>query len=441
MRINRITYCVFLLLLPTLAQARVLPVLLTLYEGESSVLTAASVERIAVGNAEMVGSSLLADGEIVLTADKVGETNMQVWFKDGHREQVSLVIVESNGYREVNEVRELLKDVAGINIRAIGRRVIVDGNLHPRDMARVEMVQKRYTNMLVLAQPISDFAQKMIYFDVRIMEFNKDDVEELGINWSTSIDGPTLRHTETYSSNEFFRGSDTGTDPLAGVVGLAPLAGLKSNATPDLQGQSLTYWGLVTEITSRINFLEATGSALTLASPRLSTRSGGKAKLTVGGQVPVVTTSLNGPSVEYKDFGILLEIQPNLDPYGNLIANISSEVSQIDRSNQVQGFPGFLTRKTDNDVTMKPGETLVLAGLITREDQQSFDKVKFLGDIPILGKLFQSKSYSGGKTELVVFITPQVLTDLVTGPNRKELDRAEAMIQEFSKRVGEDILD
>ncbi|MFT5575170.1 MAG: pilus assembly protein CpaC [Bermanella sp.] len=423
-------------LIPDVLAARSLPSMLTLYEGESKVLTANNVERIAVGKAEMVGSTILESGEIVLTADAVGETNMQVWFKSGSREQVSLVIVESNGYRELTEVQQLLSGVAGIEIRAVGRRVVVDGNLHERDLERVSMVQKRYANMLVLAQPISEFAQKMIYFDVKIMEFNKDDVEELGINWSTSIEGPNLRHARTVNQNNFFRGSNTqGTDPLAALVGV-PATGLGGQ-----QSKSLTYWGLVSEITSRINFLERNGSALTLASPRLSTRSGGKAKLTVGGQVPVVSSSSNGTTVEYKDFGIMLEISPALDPYGNLLASVSTEVSQLDKANQVQDFPAFRTRHTDNDVAMKPGETLVLAGLITREEQSSYEGIKWLKDIPILGKLFESKSYKGGKTELVVFITPTVMEDLASGVNRKELDRGRQLMGEFADSLSDGLLE
>ncbi len=426
-----------LMLVPGVSVARSLPAMLTLYEGESKVLTAKNVERIAVGKAEMVGSTILESGEIVLTADEVGETNMQVWFNGGSREQVSLVIVESNGYRELTEVQQLLSGVAGIEIRAVGRRVVVDGNLHERDLERVSMVQKRYANMLVLAQPISDFAQKMIYFDVKVMEFNKDDVEELGINWSTSIEGPTLRHTSTDNRNDYFRGSNQAGDPLAGVVGVPgnPL-GLAA-----LQGKSLTYWGLVSEVTSRINFLEKNGSALTLASPRLSTRSGGKAKLTVGGQVPVVTTTTNGPSVEYKDFGVLLEISPALDPYGNLIASVSTEVSQLDKANQVGAYPAFRTRHTDNDVAMKPGETLVLSGLITREEQDSYEGIKWLKDIPILGRLFESKSFKGGKTELVVFITPTVMEDLGSGVNRKELDRGRMLMSEFADSLSDGLLE
>jgi pilus assembly protein CpaC len=294
------------------------------------------------------------------------------------------------------------------------------------------MVQKRYSNILVLAQPVSDFSQKMVYFDVKVMEFNKDDVEQLGINWQTSINGPALVHTATPNSNPFFRGQNPAADfkdPLsAGVLGA-------------LQRGPLTHWGIATAISSSIDFLERNGSAMTLASPRLSARSGGKAKLNVGGQIPVITSSPAGQTVSYKDFGIILEIEPKLDPYGNLVAGVTTEVSQVDQANSVGGQPAFRTRKTNNDVSMKLGQTLVLAGLITREHQVNYAKVKWLGDIPILGALFRSKGFKGGKTELVVFITPRIMQDLASGINRTELDRADRMMGEFAKVIGEGLME
>src|SRR5690606_23934155 len=100
-------------------------------------------------------------------------------------------------------------------------------------------------------------------------------------------------------------------------------------------------FGIVTDITSRINLLEQTGSALVLASPRLSARSGGSADLTVGGEVPVVTSSLSGSSVEYKDYGVILGVEPTLDLYGNIVARISVSISQLDLAQSVGGQPAF----------------------------------------------------------------------------------------------------
>ena len=79
--------------------------------------------------------------------------------------------------------------------------------------------------------------------------------------------------------------------------------------------------------------------------------------------------------------------------------------------------------------------------MITNEEQYSYDKVKWLADIPILGKLFQSKTFSGGETELVIFVTPRIMNNLQDGINREELERADSLIEKFEEQRGGGLLD
>ncbi len=431
-----------------------LPEMLTLYQGESKVVEVDDITRIAVGKSTVVSSTILKNGEVVFTADEVGETNMQVWFGDGSREEVSVIVVESNSLREITEIKELLSDVAGIKIKAVGRRLVIEGNVMARDLERINIVKQRYPNVLVLAQEGNEFMEEMIYFDVRVTEFNSDDMENLGIAWDTSISGPTGTYRKEWRGDNY----TAGTGPLADIsntglgldvdtgnfdpdnnnsgYGVAEIAALLS-----AQKTGITTWGIASSVASRISFLEHTGSAVTLASPRLSTRSGGSAELQVGGQVPVVTTSVNGPSVQYKDYGIILNVEPKLDLYGNIAAKVMTEVSQLDVANSVGGYPALKSRKTENDIRLKPGETLVLSGLLTQEDAKSVDKVKWLADIPILGELFKSKSFSQKKTELVIFLTPTVMGDLSQGINQVEVERSKKFMKTFDESISEGLVD
>ncbi|MCW1938462.1 type II and III secretion system protein [Pseudomonas sp. MDMC_285] len=195
-------------------------------------------------------------------------------------------------------------------------------------------------------------------------------------------------------------------------------------------------WGIASEISSRINLLEKNGSALTLASPRLSARSGGKAELTVGGQVPVVTSSINGPSVEYKDFGILLNIAPQLYGSDQIATHVLAEISQLDKANQVGEYPAFKTRRTENEVQLKVGETLVLSGLVTEDSQITREGIVFLKDVPIIGTLFSNKSGKGNRTELVIFITPRLLTPGAGNPTEQELQRQQRMVDQYQAAYG-----
>ncbi|MGJ8671228.1 MAG: type II and III secretion system protein family protein, partial [Oceanococcus sp.] len=355
------------------ADGRVLQPMLVLYQGEARVIEAPNVDRIAIGKTDIVSATLLKNGEIVLTADAAGETNMQVWFSNGQKESVLINIVPTNGSREKVEIKYLLGDVPGIKITTLGRRMVIDGNLDARDLERVNKVKERYPDMLILAREKTEYEQQMVYFDVRVTEFDRDKTEELGINWSKSLAGPTLGYVAAWSQ----RG-----DALADFAGNSPNLGtfddFKGNG-----GQEGFFWGVGSELTSIIDLLEQTGASITLSQPRLSTRSGGSASLTVGGEIPVVTSSLNGSSVEYKDYGIILAVTPKLDTYGNIVAKVSVSVSQLDLANAIEGQPAFKKRATENDVKLKPGETLVLSGLITREEQVTYNKLKWLGDIPI----------------------------------------------------------
>lgn len=474
------------------AQANTLPTALVLYDGDVRVLKAPGVERVAVGNIDLISATLLKNEEVVLTAQQDGETTVHFWFEDGSREQMSVVVAKGNGYRQLPELRAMLSGISGvrlrtvgrqvvidgrvsaeqlvqikdavkpygdnvivlaeeqagaatksdaaevlhevqamlghipgINIKAVGRQIVIDGSLDQVDLNRIELVKKSYPDVLVLAQLTSEYDAPMVYFDVRITEFAKDDVEELGVNWSTTINGPTLAFNADGGSNNMYRGqfpSTSGTfDRLNATVG-----GVSPHA----------YWGVASELTSRINLLEKNGSALTLASPRLSARSGGKAQLTVGGEVPVVTSSISGPSVEYKDFGILLSIEPKLYGTDQVATKVAAEISQLDKANQVGEYPGFKTRRTENDVQLKVGETLVLSGLVTEDSQTSFEGIVWLKDLPFLGALFRNKSFKGNRTELVIFITPRLLTNTPDSVSAEEMKRQQSMVERYQRSAG-----
>jgi pilus assembly protein CpaC len=154
-----------------------------------------------------------------------------------------------------------------------------------------------------------------------------------------------------------------------------------------------------------------------------------------------VTSSISGSSVEYKDYGVMLGIEPNLDLYGNITARVDVSISQLDLAQAVGGQPAFKKRSTGNDVKLRPGETLVLSGLITREEQMTYSDVKWLAKLPIIGWLFRSKSFTSGETEMVIFITPRVMENLAEGDNREMLERAEKMVETHRAFVNKGLLD
>ena len=368
---------------------------LELFVGQVHVLPAKNVTRIVVGNTSVLSTSVIENGKALLLPEKPGQTNVVLWDNRGKTFNYDVIVSASDQYREKLEVSKLLGDEPDIDIRTVGGRVVISGETDAVTLQKIEALKTIYPTMLSLVQKTSDFNQEMIYLDLQIVEFNSNALKNLGINWSGGAAGPAVG-----SAKFFHESGGLGFDApnATGIVGTAPL-------------DSYNFFGIATAVTSTLNYLYTNGDAVLIAEPRLSARSGGKADFLAGGEVPVVTTSLNGTNVEYKPFGIKLEFEPLTDGKGGIVARVDTEVSSIDASTSVAGQPpSFRTRRTGTDVRLSENQTLVISGLVTSETGESIDKVAGLGDIPILGHLFRSKQFRESKTELVIFVTPHLVS-------------------------------
>jgi pilus assembly protein CpaC len=172
-----------------------------------------------------------------------------------------------------------------------------------------------------------------------------------------------------------------------------------------------TYLGLQTTITSVLNFLVSSGDAYTLADPKLSCRSGGTADFLAGGEVPIPVTNTTGQaSVTFKPYGVKFAISPVVSDSGMIAASVSTELSAIDSTLTVDNIPGFVTRRTSTDVSLRDGQTLVLSGLLNDNANRAIDKVAGLGSLPILGPLFRSKEFQKNESDLVITVTPHFIS-------------------------------
>ncbi len=188
---------------------------------------------------------------------------------------------------------------------------------------------------------------------------------------------------------------------IVGRLGLYP-AGQGNEVVLNLQSPE-------SAMSFQLNTLFRTGKARMLAKPKLICGSGESAKFMVGGEIPIVHESTGSFTVEYKPFGIMLDIEPVADSRGNITAKIKTEVSEPDWAQAVKGYPAFITRRVETRVTMTEGSTLILSGLYSHKMSKSIHKFPLLGHIPILGELFKSRAYQREKSHLVVFITTRTV--------------------------------
>ncbi|MCD6500097.1 MAG: pilus assembly protein N-terminal domain-containing protein [Deltaproteobacteria bacterium] len=287
------------------------------------------------------------------------------------------------GYRPsaVQEINQILTKAGLTTVRAtlIAGMVFLEGAVGSKtEMAKVNKVIQ--TLNLRVNNLVSIGKGRQVLVEVKFVEMQRSRHINFGLQLPAAI---------------------TGMGSIIGNIPLYPAGGSSVNLqlqTPD------------SAMTVQLNTLFQTGKARLLAKPKLVCGSGEKAKFMVGGEVPIVHEAVGSFNVEYKPFGIMLNIEPVADSRGNITAKLKAEVSEPDWTHAIKGYPAFITRRVETKVTMKEGSTLILSGLYSHKMSKSIFKFPLLGHIPILGELFKSRDYQREKTSLVVFITTRTIT-------------------------------
>jgi pilus assembly protein CpaC len=376
---------------------------LLLYVGEARVLNEPDIRRMAVGNGRVLDVKILGTQQLLILAETDGQSTIHLWHRDGTENDYSVNVVPADTGRLLSEVRAVIGDNPNIVARVVGDKIILDGqDLNSEEASRLAEIEKRYPQVVNLISHVG--MERMVETDVRIMEFKKSTLTQLGIQWqNTNITGPNV-----------------------GVVG-SVVKGTGFASVPFSAS-----FGIQTAITSAINIAVNKGDAVALSEPRLICKSGGSSKFLAGGEVPIpLVGSFGETSVQFKPYGVKLEVEPEVSNSGVIHLKAFTELSAIDKSVSVDGIPGFITRRTETEVNLRADETLVISGLFDGSSNRTLDKVPGIADIPVLGELFKSRDFQHNRTELVMFLTPHIVSADSAG-NREALklgekQRAEAV--------------
>lgn len=370
-----------------------------IFTGDTLVLDVDAV-RVAVGNGRVLSVVQVEGSKLLVMGETAGVSAVHVWTRDGGHRRYVFEVLEFNGEALFRQVQRLLTGTRQVSVRLAGDRIVLEGQrVSEGDHERVAAIIKAYPGR------VFDFIDRvgwdaMIHLQVSILEVRHSAMNSLGIRWDNVLQGPA--------------------------------ANVNSAGDPGRHG----YLDWSARLGSTIDLLRQRGEARIVAEPTLSCRSGGEAHFVAGGELPVPVTNGQGtPNVEYHEYGVILDVKPVADDAGNVYARVETEVSDIDRSVQVLGVPGILKRHSNTEVNVRAGETIVIAGLVDRSS--NFDKhgLPLLGAIPGISPLFQSHSREIKDSELVVLITPHIVTARpATGdspdPGMQQLDRADHMLND-----------
>lgn len=311
----------------------------TLGEGEQKVLSfPATLEKVAISNPDVAGVSVSDDRELLLTAKTRGTAVLSVWLS-GRDEPLRAPVVVASTLGE--------KLAFGTQVQT----------------------------------------------DIRIVEVNRNELNELGMYYAKLFDGGRLGAS--------FAAPDSVVPGFGGAGGIA--------------ANGFNFFRFGSSSLSVLSALESGGFAYTLAEPSLVTLSGQSATFLSGGEFPIpVRSDEDGIQVEFKQFGVSLSLTPTVINENQIILRVAPEVSDLDPSAGVTTggitIPGLRVRRTETTVSMGPGETFIISGLVSRSTFSNSDRIPGLGNLPILGALFRSDRVAREDRELIMVVTPRLVT-------------------------------
>jgi pilus assembly protein CpaC len=357
------------------------------------------IKRLAFANGALVDAQAIGPKEVLINGKAPGETSLIIWQDDGTRLIYDLAVRVSP--QRLNAVRQqIARDYpdADINVTFDNDTAFVRGTVkNVTDAERVMAIVGTMAKAVNLLKVEIPAVEPQVLLKVRFANVDRSVQTTLGVNWA---------------STAFNQTTTIGTGPSI----LDSLSGGLSSAVPGTAANIIALRPGI-NLLAEIQALESKSLLEMLAEPNLLTYSGTKASFTAGGEFPYLTPqpSAGGTifSVEFKPYGVQLTFLPRVTPQGTIHMQLSPEVSALDYTNTVTisgtAVPGLTTRRVNAEVDLENGQTFIIAGMLDRQITDAFNKIPGLGDIPILGKLFQSKTITKNNSELIIIITPEIV--------------------------------
>ncbi len=386
----------------------------TVSVGTSTVLDInVSMTRVEVASPEIAGVTVLSPKQLMISAQKVGITQVIVWGEKDKR-LVFGVEVEPNITQIRAAITKMVPD-AKVDIRVVNGTVVVSGRVSTvDDAARIadlcRVTGAKVQNLMTVA------GEQQVLLRCTVAEVTKSAIRRLGVDaWASFEANP----------DQIVRDMIGLADPSALLPQPGYITGTGNYFGNDFLFQSNS-GGAGFAISSQnlqmelfIRALKRNSLIRVLAEPNLVALSGQKAEFLAGGQfpVPVPQGYSNNVTIEWKDFGIKLAFVPTVIGQQMIRLAVSPEVSEIDFTTAVTlgtyVVPGVSQRRTMTTIELASGTTIAIAGLLREEIRGTVDKFPMLGDVPVLGALFRSVDYQRDLTELIILVTPELVSSMM----------------------------
>ena len=345
----------------------------------------------------------------------LGSTSLSVWSVNGMRQD--FVISVCNTDTATAQFIKQSMGLDGVQVAKVGDKLVLQGTVENQyelnnalGMAKVYAGEDNIVNLIQMKNPT------MVNLSALVIDISGKDASDLGFKYGVASDVST---------------SDGHTSITFGTAG-------------DFYGGK-DFYDVTHHPFQNVDFmiqaLASQNKIKVLSRPNITTMSGEEAEILIGGELPIPTSKDGEISVEWKPYGIKLKIKPQVDQESKITSKVEAEVSGIDASvfvpTSAGKIAGLISRKASTRLAVPDGQTMAIGGVMNSDERKVMTQVPIVGDSPIIGEFFKHTSNSKDKRELMILITPTIVTnnDPVMGSS-KMLEEVEK-----SKRQGQEMED
>jgi pilus assembly protein CpaC len=389
------------------------PQTLHLLVGRSIVISSPGrIKRVSLADPNIAEAIVVSPTQVLVNGKAPGGVSLIVW-DESDQSQAFEVSVDIDVLGLSQKIHEVFP-TEDVHIDTSRDVVMLSGKISSAAVAdKILEIVKSTTPKVTSLMQVPTLPTGQILLQVRFAEVNRSAITQLGIN---ILSLPGAKNVGTISTQQFSppqltTSNGVGTTPTTGsAIGLNDLLNIFI-FRPDIN------------LAATIQALQEQNVLEILAEPNLMTESGKDASFLAGGEFPFPilqstggTSGFAGITIQFKEFGVRLNFTPTLTPDGLIHLKVKPEVSSLDFTNALtlQGFviPALATNRVESEMDLNDGQSFAIAGLMDNRVTEQLEKIPWIGDIPVLGKLFQSRSVNKSKNELMVVVTPHIIHPL-----------------------------
>jgi len=395
------------------------PQVLHLLVGRSLIITSPTrIRRVSIADPNIAEVDVVTPFQVVVNGKAPGGVSLILWDEAGQSQSFE-VSVDIDVLGLAQKIHEVFPSEP-VQIETSGDMVMLSGKISSATVAdKILEVVKNSVPKVTSLMEVPRAPQAEVALQVRFADVNRSAVQELGINLIRTFGSnmPMAVSTQQFSPPQL------GTLTTTSTSGTTTTTSTSGQNTFDLSNLlNIFIYRPDINLGATIQALQQNNLLQILAEPNLLTQSGKEASFLAGGQFPYpvvqsVSTGTSGAiTIQFKDYGIRLSFTPTVTQDGLIHLKVAPEVSSLDYSNAVsiQGFtiPALQTDRVVSEMDLRDGQSFAIAGLLDNRVINQFEKIPGIGDIPILGKLFQSRTLNKSDNELLIVVTPHIVHPL-----------------------------